>query len=75
MDFPKLRLGMLDWVFVLLLVVGGLNWGLVGLLKYNLVETLFGVGTTVTMLVYDVVGVSALYVAVRALMGMGNSEK
>ncbi len=46
-----------------LLVVGGLNWGLVGLFKFNLVETIFGMGSTLTMLVYILVGVSAVYIA------------
>ena len=45
-----------------LLVVGGLNWGLVGLFKFNLVETVLGVDSTLTMLVYILVGVSAVYI-------------
>jgi hypothetical protein len=48
----------------LLTVIGGLNWGLVGLLNFNLVSTLFGVGTTLEMLVYVVVGLSSLYLLV-----------
>ena len=55
---------MLHMVAVLLLVVGGLNWGLVGLFNFNLVTTLFGVGSALTMLVYVLVGLSALYVLV-----------
>jgi uncharacterized membrane protein YuzA (DUF378 family) len=46
-----------------LLVVGGLNWGLVGLFKFNLVESLLGSMPTVEMVVYILVGVSALYIA------------
>lgn len=46
-----------------LLWVGGLNWGLLGLFKFNLVETIFGVGSTLTMLVYILVGVAAVYSA------------
>lgn len=46
-----------------LLWVGGLNWGLVGLFNFNLVETLFGAGSTLTMIVYVLVGVSAVYSA------------
>ena len=46
-----------------LLWVGGLNWGLVGLLQFNLVEALFGAGSTLTMLVYVLVGASAVYTA------------
>lgn len=45
-----------------LLVVGGLNWGLVALLGLNLVETIFG-GMGLTNIVYILVGVSAVYIA------------
>ncbi len=45
----------------LLLWVGGLNWGLVGLFQYNLVEALFGSWPTLVTLVYVLVGASALY--------------
>jgi len=50
-------------VAFILLVVGGLNWGLVGLFSYNLVESILGTGSGLTMLVYVLVGVSALYIA------------
>jgi uncharacterized protein len=48
-------------VAVVLLVVGGLNWGLVGLFNYNLVGSLLGEGSALTQLVYVLVGVSAVY--------------
>lgn len=48
----------------LLVIVGALNWGLVGLLKLNLVSTLLGTGTTLEMLVYVLVGLSGLYLLV-----------
>jgi uncharacterized membrane protein YuzA (DUF378 family) len=47
-------------VFGLLVIVGALNWGLVGGFGFNLVEKLLGVGTTATRVVYILVGVSAL---------------
>lgn len=50
-----------------LLVVGGLNWGLVGLLNFNLVTTLLGEGMLAN-LVYILVGLSAVYVAATSLM-------
>ncbi|MDP3992453.1 MAG: DUF378 domain-containing protein [Nanoarchaeota archaeon] len=50
----------LDWVGYVLLVVGGLNWGLVGFFDFNLVESLFGAGT-LTSIIYDLVGLSALW--------------
>jgi uncharacterized protein len=51
-------------VAFVLLVVGGLNWGLVGLFNYNLVDSLVGAGSGVAQLVYVLVGVSAVYLAV-----------
>lgn len=52
----------LHMVAFTLLVVGGLNWGLVGLLNYNLVDSLLG-GVGLTNIVYILVGVSAVYIA------------
>ncbi len=46
-----------------LLVVGGLNWGLVALLNFNLVNTVLGAWPTIETLVYILVGVSAVYIA------------
>jgi len=48
---------MVTWI---LLVVGGLNWGLVAF-DFNLVEKLLGSWPTVVMLVYLLVGISAVY--------------
>lgn len=56
---------MMGWMHVVaftLVVVGALNWGLVGLMNFNLVEMLFG-ATSLTQLVYVLVGVSGLYLA------------
>lgn len=47
-------------VSFLLIVVGALNWGLVGFFNYNLVETLLGAGGTLTTVVYSLVGVAAV---------------
>ncbi len=51
----------LDMVGFILLVVGGVNWGLVGFFDYNLVDMIFGVGSTITRVVYSLVGLSALW--------------
>lgn len=52
---------------IVLLVVGGLNWGLVGLFQFDLVATIFGVASLLSNVVYILVGLSALYVAVVVL--------
>ena len=49
-----------DWVAIVLLIVGGLNWGLVGVFHWNLVEAIFGIGL-LTNIVYGLVGASALF--------------
>lgn len=54
----------LELAALVLLIVGGLNWGLVGLLNFNLVTTLLGEGSVFTTVVYALVGLSAVYVAV-----------
>jgi uncharacterized membrane protein YuzA (DUF378 family) len=51
----------LNLVTLLLVIVGGINWGLVGLADFNLVAALFGAGSMLTRLVYILVGLSALY--------------
>lgn len=51
----------LDVIVAILLVVGGLNWGLVGLFNFDLVETLFASIPAVQQAVYVLVGLSAVY--------------
>ena len=47
----------------ILLIVGGLNWGLVGFFGFDLVAALFGMMSPLSRLVYDLVGLSAIWVA------------
>ena len=51
----------LGWVAIILLLIGGLNWGLIGLFDVNLVAAIFGVGL-LARLVYIIVGVAAGYI-------------
>ncbi len=50
-----------NMVALILMIIGGLNWGLVGLFNVDLVATLFGAGTTLARLVYVLVGLAALW--------------
>ena len=50
-----------DWIALLLVIVGGLNWGLVGLFDFDLVAAIFGVGSALSRIVYILVGLAALY--------------
>jgi hypothetical protein len=57
----KSKMNALDWIAMVLLIVGGLNWGLVGLFNIDLVASLFGTQSAFTRVVYVLVGLSALY--------------
>jgi uncharacterized membrane protein YuzA (DUF378 family) len=56
----------LDLASLSLLIIGGLNWGLVGLFGIDLVATLFGEGSALSRVVYALVGLAALYGIVTA---------
>ena len=60
----KEPLGML---VTLLLIVGGINWGLVGLIDLNLVTMLFGEMTTISRVVYSLVGLAGVYTLIGLL--------
>lgn len=58
------KLNTLDWITLILVIVGGLNWGLVGILKFDLVAAIFGEMGVISRIVYILVGLSAIYIAV-----------
>jgi uncharacterized membrane protein YuzA (DUF378 family) len=55
----------IDVIVAVLLVVGGLNWGLVGFFSFDLVGSIFGDMSMLSRLVYVLVGVGAIYQAVQ----------
>jgi uncharacterized protein len=55
----------IDVLAAVLLVVGGLNWGLVGVFGFDLVAALLGEGTALSRTVYTLVGFAAIYQAVQ----------
>jgi uncharacterized protein len=57
----KTKMNLLDWIAMVITIIGGLNWGLVGLINYDIIETIFGIQTPVTRVIYVVVGLAALY--------------
>jgi uncharacterized protein len=61
------NLNTIDWVAFVLLVIGGLNWGMIGVFNVDLVRSIFGNMTMITRAVYVLVGVSALYSAYALL--------
>ncbi len=55
------KLNVLEIVSLILIIVGGLNWGLVGVFSFDLVATIFGEMSVISRVVYTLVGLSAVY--------------
>ncbi len=51
----------INLITLCLLIIGGLNWGLVGIFDVDLVAALFGTGSAFSRLIYILVGLSALW--------------
>lgn len=56
-----MRMNGLDWVAYVLVIIGGVNWGLVGIFDFNLVTELFGKDSALSNIIFALVGLSALY--------------
>ena len=59
--YKIMKMNAIDWVAFILVIVGGLNWGLVGAFNFDLVAAIFGDMTTLSRAVYALVGLSAIY--------------
>lgn len=55
------NLQVFDWVVFVLVIIGGINWGLIGIFNFDIVGSIFGTMTTLTRIIYGIVGVSSLY--------------
>ena len=54
-----------DWASSILCSVGAINWGLLSFTNFNLVEAIFGEDTTMTNLIYGLVGIAGLWSGYR----------
>ncbi|MBW2982127.1 DUF378 domain-containing protein [Candidatus Woesearchaeota archaeon] len=56
------KMSTVDWIAAVLLIIGGLNWGLVGINRgWDLVNLIFGSISWLASIVYILVGIAALY--------------
>jgi len=51
----------IDCITLVLVIIGAINWGLIGFLDFNLVSVLFGEMTWLSRVIYALVGISGLY--------------
>ena len=64
----------INLITLVLVIVGGLNWGLVGLLNFNLVAAIFGEMSMLSRIVYILVGLSALWQIIPLVKGFSEGE-
>lgn len=55
------KLNTWDWLSLVLVIIGGLNWLLVGLFKFDLVAVIFGNFSVLSRIIYVIVGLAAVY--------------
>ena len=60
-------MNVLDWIAFVLVMIGGLNWGLYGLFKLDLVQMIAGAGL-VADIIYTLVGIAAVYMIVAMIV-------
>ena len=47
-------------ILLVVTIIGAINWGLIGVLDFNLVDTIFGAGSLFSRIIYSLVGISGL---------------
>lgn len=57
MNFMKV----IDKIALILVIIGAINWGLIGIFNFNLVDTIFGTMSIVSRIIYILVGISGLW--------------
>lgn len=65
----------LESLAIIVLIIGGLNWGLVGLFNFNFVDYLFGRVSLLSMTVYGIVAIAAVYTVYTLLKGSDSDNE
>ena len=51
----------IDKIALVLVIIGAINWGLIGLFNFNLVDSIFGAMSVISRIIYTLVGISGLW--------------
>lgn len=57
----NVKMKTIDTIALVLVIIGAINWGLIGLFKFNLVDTIFGTMSALSRIIYTLVGISGLW--------------
>ncbi len=64
LEYKKIRrkiMKVVDKIALALIIIGAINWGLIGIFNFNLVSAIFGEMTVITRIIYGLVGVSGIW--------------
>ena len=56
-----MKLNLFDYIALILVIIGAVNWGLIGFFRFDLIHVIFGNMTLLSRLIYAVVGICGLY--------------
>lgn len=68
MEVMHMKMNELDWATMVLVVIGAINWGLVGAFQFDLVQTVLGTSPLLAQVTYILIGVSGLYTFYKMIM-------
>ena len=54
-------MNILQKISLILTIIGAINWGLIGIFNFNLVDTIFGAMSVISRIIYALVGIAGLY--------------
>jgi uncharacterized membrane protein YuzA (DUF378 family) len=65
-----MKMNWFDWLTWILVIIGAINWGLVGLFSFNLVGAIFGGDmSSASRVIYSLVGLAGIYLLIKMLLG------
>jgi len=67
------KLNAFEWIAMAILLIGGLNWGLIGFFKYDLLAEIFGTASATTRVIEAFVGLSAVSLIVAPFVESSQS--
>ena len=50
----------LQKICLVITIIGGLNWGLVGLLDFNIIDAIFTAGSVISRIIYSILGITSI---------------
>ncbi len=74
-----MNINIINWIAFVILAIGGLNWGLVGIFNFNIVDWIFGGYNAGSIIVYILVLLSTIWLIISLLMNrnlyfLGNNK-